>query len=1417
MKRRWGFLFATALAVGAALVLLRVWVQSDQVNRWLLSRLVTLYNENLQSTLHVDRLRVEPLSLSLEAQGVAIAGPQPGGREIPIRADRVRVRLRFLPLFFRTVHLKSVLIDRPRVLLRVDEDGRDNLSPLFQKRKTSPTPEAWNLFAESVQVNRGDLQAFAAGGDLSGRVVDLDGSGSVDFRAGLIAGRFTQSGGDLRLADFQIPLSRLEVEGAWQGAKRKLVVSRLKMELPGLKGAGAGVVDFRETPTLTVRFDARILPPDLPLRGARPTAGQFQGLYTLRGKIEGPWPELRASGEAGGSKVTVARVPLSRLQFLWQWSPARRLAVEQLQVAWAEGDLKGRGELQFTEGGEPSYRGEVRWQGVRIEEVFPFLPMGVFRDLSGSASGQASLEGGGDSGPEPHRVTGRVSLDVKGEGARKMGIPPLTLDADVTFAGDRFHVSRARLMSHGLALEPRGDLTLDGGVDLQFPFQGSYRSAWAAYLEWEGEAREISGQGRLSGSWGHPILAASGVLGSGEIEGVPFTSLKFSGQWDGGNLRVGEFHLSHPEGNLRGRARFLVSGNLFGKKPAPFLRGVEELGISYAGIGIRRLQQVLGKSWPVTGNLNGSLSLTGSPQDLKGSAEVEWLQGEFRGGKIPALRASVSLDSLRPGVGATGRVLLRAERGEIRGLGYDRLVADLAVSVRDRFRKGSTRGKVSLFGGSFRNAVLNFSRLSLEGSAEVNGALKEIAPSGEGTVRIEAGTWRGEPFSSLQGALGLTTARELKVDNLAVLLGAGTLRGKGYYRWEKGAWGGELTASALDLSKLQVLASQGSEPGGVAQLQMSGSGNRDGITLAGEIHLTKLSLWRQNLGEGRITLRGQGQSIEWSGEGFGGYQVRGNGKLAGDFPFQATISAARSDLAAFVQQATGGKAGTLSGTFSAQADLAGNLRPKAQVSGGIRVRQLTASLFGVELTNAETIELAYQGGKLTVNRFHLRGGGTDLNLSGSVTLGERADLLVRGAGSLGLLRSPGTRLAGAQLRISRGTLQGQMRIVGPLASPQMEGAVTLREGAFTASTLGGLSVSDLVADGEFSGNRLRVFEFRGRMEGGGRFSGSGEYLFAGKEKGNFRLVLDGEHLALRFPAELNSRVNAQLLMEGRPGGRVLSGQIIVEKAIYHRQIDLKSLLSQLRKRRLEPFGERVADLGLNLEITSRDGILIDTNLARLEMGADLMLGGNLQRPSLTGRAEVKKGKIVFRGTEFAVSSGALDFFDPNRFVPYFDLLAEATVRRYQVSLRANGTPEQFNVGLSSNPPLNEIDIVSLITLGKTGREVSPGQGEIAAQGASTYLAGELERELEKGVRQITGLDRFQVDPYVVGGQGSGPRVTVGKDLSKDLSVTYSSIVGVSEGQVLEVEYRLTRSLSLVGIRDERGEAGVDLKFSFRFR
>ncbi|MEW6214688.1 MAG: translocation/assembly module TamB domain-containing protein, partial [Nitrospirota bacterium] len=178
-----------------------------------------------------------------------------------------------------------------------------------------------------------------------------------------------------------------------------------------------------------------------------------------------------------------------------------------------------------------------------------------------------------------------------------------------------------------------------------------------------------------------------------------------------------------------------------------------------------------------------------------------------------------------------------------------------------------------------------------------------------------------------------------------------------------------------------------------------------------------------------------------------------------------------------------------------------------------------------------------------------------------------------------------------------------------------------------------------------------------------------------------------------------------------------------------------------------------------------------------------------------------------------------DFADPNRFNPVIRLTAETIAKGYNIRLNLEGQMEHFNLSLSSDPPLEEMDILALLTVGQIGRQLKGLEGGIGASEATSFLTGKIQDVLEERLKSITGLDRLQVDPYVSKTTGTvGPRVTVSKRLVSDrLLVTYTTPLGSTEEQILKLEYLLGKNISLIGMRDEKGSVGGDVKFRFEFK
>ncbi len=140
-------------------------------------------------------------------------------------------------------------------------------------------------------------------------------------------------------------------------------------------------------------------------------------------------------------------------------------------------------------------------------------------------------------------------------------------------------------------------------------------------------------------------------------------------------------------------------------------------------------------------------------------------------------------------------------------------------------------------------------------------------------------------------------------------------------------------------------------------------------------------------------------------------------------------------------------------------------------------------------------------------------------------------------------------------------------------------------------------------------------------------------------------------------------------------------------------------------------------LRFDIQVQVPSTLRIENNLARLVASADLQLRGTYDRPLLFGRAEVDRGEVTFEGRRYLVTKGAIDFTNPTRIEPFFDVEAETRVRvpgqTYRVIVRAAGTMERLQPTLESDPPLPAADVLALL-FSDVRRDQGPGNAELRA-------------------------------------------------------------------------------------------------------
>jgi len=90
------------------------------------------------------------------------------------------------------------------------------------------------------------------------------------------------------------------------------------------------------------------------------------------------------------------------------------------------------------------------------------------------------------------------------------------------------------------------------------------------------------------------------------------------------------------------------------------------------------------------------------------------------------------------------------------------------------------------------------------------------------------------------------------------------------------------------------------------------------------------------------------------------------------------------------------------------------------------------------------------------------------------------------------------------------------------------------------------------------------------------------------------------------------------------------------------------------------------------------------------------------------------------------------------------------------------------------------------------------------------------------LEKLFGITNFRVDPGLAAvgptglSQNAAARVTVQQQVTRTLTVTYVSNVGSTQQQVIQVEYAVSPTVSIVALRDYNGIFGIDLVIKKRF-
>jgi hypothetical protein len=389
---------------------------------------------------------------------------------------------------------------------------------------------------------------------------------------------------------------------------------------------------------------------------------------------------------------------------------------------------------------------------------------------------------------------------------------------------------------------------------------------------------------------------------------------------------------------------------------------------------------------------------------------------------------------------------------------------------------------------------------------------------------------------------------------------------------------------------------------------------------------------------------------------------------------------------------------------------------------------------------------------------------------------------------------------------------GEVR--GPRSSPQVKGAIDFKGAVFPFPGFAHAfrDYSGLM----FVENSLITFRSLQAKLGGGDVQGAGEVKLGEEGIEIVDVELEGENLQLSPLERMRALADGTLNLIKGPDQFVLKGDFKTDMMTWRREINEEFIFYSTPYQKAEREPGFFDDLTLDIRLRADDNAWVENSLGRIRCRFDLTVSGSVSEPVVTGDIEALGGDVNFQDRQFKLLVGRVNFINPISTEPYLSFTGETYVKDYRVTFSLEGLLDNLRPEFSSSPPLPPEDVLALLALGEAFKRTYSYDAATQLSTAS-LLSFQLSEEAKKSAEGLFTIDRFRIDPYVMGSSVEvGARLTVGKKLSKNFFILYSTNLTTQRQEIVRLEWELKGGVSIIGTRDEEGRISFDFKIRKRF-
>jgi hypothetical protein len=257
----------------------------------------------------------------------------------------------------------------------------------------------------------------------------------------------------------------------------------------------------------------------------------------------------------------------------------------------------------------------------------------------------------------------------------------------------------------------------------------------------------------------------------------------------------------------------------------------------------------------------------------------------------------------------------------------------------------------------------------------------------------------------------------------------------------------------------------------------------------------------------------------------------------------------------------------------------------------------------------------------------------------------------------------------------------------------------------------------------------------GTLDGRGQLT-----LTADHKPGDLDFTLRGRSLPLKRDDSMIIRSNLDLTLRGPWATATLGGKIGIVDSLFYRDIELLPIgvpfnqpsapdLPSVDTAKTDSAAASLPDpfqnWALAVKVKTDNPFLIRGNLATGVVLLNVDVGGTLGKPAPSGKAILHEVSAKLPFSTLDIDEGEVVFRPEAPFDPVLNIRGRSVVRPYEVNLFIYGSVSDPKVLTTSNPPLPETEIMTLLATGTTTKGIEDPQAALSR--AAQLLVEEMRR------------------------------------------------------------------------------------------